>query len=326
MTRLTVVIVTYNSAERLDACLRSAVGCLPPHSSIVVVDNASSDESADIAARTPGVTLVRNHRNLGFGAACNQGAAAAPALNYLFLNPDTQLASSIEPLIDAASRPGYGAAAGLLLDPSGQPQRGFSVRALPTPAALSFEALGLNRLLPFNPVNRTYRCATLDCTQPADVEQPAGAFLLLTHDAWIRIGGFNETFHPVWFEDVDLCARLRQQGLKIRFVPQVQATHSGGHSVKKLPATCRVEYWYGSLLRYVSLHFQPVGRNSVFLSIVVAVLIRGAFSLLRNPGWVSVRPYASILKMIGTQLQSDWTERRQPLTYARGGEARTAVE
>ena len=143
------VIVTYNSASHIAACLAACANYasqLP--AGIVVVDNASSDSTTQLAAAFPGVTLIANPQNAGFAAAANQGFAALPAAEaVLLLNPDARILSPPSllalPLIDD---PSTAAAGGMLLGDSGEIQTGFQFRRFPTPAALAFEALGLNRL------------------------------------------------------------------------------------------------------------------------------------------------------------------------------------
>jgi GT2 family glycosyltransferase len=147
-----------------------------------------------------------------------------------------------------------------LIDSHGQPQIGFNVRRLPTPLSLIFEILLLNRLFPSNPVNRRYRCLDLDPEQAAEVEQPAGACLLVRRSDFERCGGFDEGFFPLWFEDADLCFRLRQQGGAILYYPQVSFEHQGGHSVESLTFSEKQIYWYRNLLYYVYKHF-PTGAG-----------------------------------------------------------------
>ena len=86
--------------------------------------------------------------------------------------------------------------------------------------------LGLNRIWPGNPVNRRYRTASPN--RLVDVEQPAGAFLMVRRSAWSALGGFDENFFPIWFEDVDFCKRLHDAGLKIVFLPGCGRPPSGG--------------------------------------------------------------------------------------------------
>jgi GT2 family glycosyltransferase len=168
--------------------------------------------------------------------------------------------------------------AGKLVDGQGRPQAGFSVRRFPTVASLCFEALGLNAVWPGNPVNRRYRCLDLDLDSPAEVDQPAGAFLMLRRDAWEALGGFDEGFRPVWFEDVDFLKRARDRGYRVRLAPAAVAMHAGGRSIGRVPSGTREIYWYASLLRYASKHF----RTSGWLPVSGAVIAGSAFRMLHG--------------------------------------------
>lgn len=227
------VIVTYNSADVIDSCLES-LSKMAPEMTPIVVDNASSDQTVDRVRARGGVRLIANAENRGFAAAANQGAGEASESDFvLLLNPDVELLTTIHPLTESARR--HGLAAGRLVDQAGRTQAGFTLRRFPTPTALICELFGINRLWPSNPVNRRYRCLDLDYNQPAVVEQPAGAFLMVRRDVWNKLGGFDEQFYPVWFEDVDLCRRAVDAGCQIAYVPSVVARHAGGHSVGRIP-------------------------------------------------------------------------------------------
>jgi len=250
---LTAVIVTYNSAPELPACLE-AILAWTPH--VIVVDNASEDESAAAARHYP-VQLIANPDNRGFAAAVNQGFARAETPFVLLLNPDAVVVSGRDELLRAAEE---GGAAGPLLGEDGQLQRGFGVRRLPTPAALIFECLAINRVFPGNPVNRRWRALDLDLSREQEIEQPAGAFWLIRRDVWQALGGFDERFHPVWFEDVDFAKRMAERGFRNRFTPLAAARHTGGHSVKRIPSADRIRHWHVNLLTYGFQHFSPSAR------------------------------------------------------------------
>lgn len=296
MKRAGIVIVTFNSAEAVGACLAAATR---QPVDIVVVDNASTDGTVAVVRQWPQVQLIANTANRGFAAAVNQGIAALDTEFVLLLNPDVTLLSPIEPLVDACSAPGVAAAAGKLVDPDGQPQAGFAIRRLPTPAALAFEALGWNRLWPRNPVNRRYRCLDRDLDQQGPAEQPAGALLMLRRDVWRRLKGLDEEFHPLWFEDVDYAKRVRDHGYLIEYVPSVTARHTGGHSVRKLPPGCRALYWYGSLLRYTSKHFGCIDRKLICGAVVFGLLLRMLAALLAERSLTPVAVYGKALWLTG---------------------------
>jgi N-acetylglucosaminyl-diphospho-decaprenol L-rhamnosyltransferase len=299
MNQTGVVVVTYNSADVIGRCLDSCAG-LP----VVVVDNASRDATRDLVQQGPKVKLISNTANRGFAAAVNQGIAALETELVLLLNPDVELATPIDSMAYACSREGVGAAGGKLVDENGQVQSGFTLRRFPTPLALACEVLGINRMLPWNPVNRHYRCLDLDLDQPADADQPPGAFLMLRRNVWQQLGGFDTQFYPLWFEDVDFCKRVRNLGLKIQYVPQVVATHRGGHSIARVDWACRQVYWYVSLLKYASKHFRSYTYRGVSAAVVLGSILRAGIEAVR---WRSFRPlkvYATIARVAGHSILS----------------------
>jgi len=263
-----VLIVTHNSAAWIAPCLERVRQYATKFHTF---DNFSVDDSARLARSCPGGTVTESERNLGFAGGVNRGARILGTDRILVLNPDVLLETPVDALDAALDEPGVGAVAGLLVDSHGRPQTGFSVRRFPSAWTLAFEALGLNRLWPSNPVNRRYRCADVDLRNEIDVEQPAGAFVMFRREAFEELGGWDEQFHPVWFEDVDFFMRLRNAGWKVRFVPSVRATHGGGHSVGALDAASRRSYWYGSLLRYSAKHLGPLRTRFVAGAVILGV-------------------------------------------------------
>jgi N-acetylglucosaminyl-diphospho-decaprenol L-rhamnosyltransferase len=290
------VIVTWNSAGPLRQCLeaaRAAVG------RVLVVDNASADESAVVAHRVAGVELIENRVNRGFAAAVNQGFAALEDCEaVLVLNPDAEVVGGVEVLVEElVRRPHVGVAAGALVDEAGVPQSGFSVRRFPTAAVLAFELLGLNRLWPGNPLNRRYRCLDFDFSEAADVEQPAGAFLLVRREAWLRVGGFDEGFHPLWFEDVDFLKRLRDAGYRARYLPGARARHAGAHSIGQLEWGARQLYWCGSLLRYTVRHFHLPEVVLVAGAVILGSMPRAVTGMIQRRSIQPLGVYGQVVRL-----------------------------
>ncbi len=291
MADIGIVIVTYNSRAESGACLDAA-----GHNGaeIVVVDNASTDGTAG-EVRSRGVRLVANNTNRGFAAAVNQGFAALATPYVLLLNPDAQLAGGLDALCAACQLPGAAAAGGKLLDAEGRPQIGFMVRQLPTPLMLTMEVLLLNRIWPNNPINRRYRGLQLNYNMRIPVEQPAGAFLMVRRAVWQELGGFDESFFPLWFEDVDFCRRALDRGHQLYYVPEAVARHRGGHSVSQLSVEKRRIYWYGSLIRYSAKHFRPSSFRVVCMAVVAGSLLRSVGETILQG---SFRPLATYGKVV----------------------------
>jgi N-acetylglucosaminyl-diphospho-decaprenol L-rhamnosyltransferase len=292
MSDIGIIIVTYNSAAEIGACLDAA---LASGAETVVVDNASRDGTiAEVARR--GVRLIANSENRGFAAAVNQGFGVLNSTYVLLLNPDAVIQSSLEPLRQACDLPGVAGAGGKLLDASGRPQAGFMVRGLPTPTTLALEALLLNRIWPRNPVNRRYRCLDWDSSSLSTVEQPAGAFFMVRRAVWQELGGLDESFFPLWFEDVDFCRRIRDRGFSLYYIPEAVAKHTGGHSIPCLPLEMRLIYWYRSLLRYSAKHFRPFAFRAVCLAVVTGSILRG---MAESALHCSFKPMAAYGKVAG---------------------------
>lgn len=297
---LAALVITHNSASCVRACLESCLrfGSQFP-SGIFVIDNSSSDDTCPIVREFPGVRLISNSENRGFAGAVNQGFHLLPdAEAVLILNPDVELISPAAVLAEALEQhPQAGAAGGLLLGPDGRPQRGFCIRRLPTAAALAFEILGLNRLWPSNPVNRRYRALDLPLDQPASGVQPPGACLLVRRAAWAAVGGFDESFHPVWFEDVDFTARLLAAGWQVLYWPAFRAMHQGGHSVSRLEWAERLQNWYSGLLGYVSKHFRAPGRALVSLSLILGAVPRIVAGIFWNRSLGPLIVYGRLVRL-----------------------------
>lgn len=315
MIRTGVVIVTYNSAAMIGRCLDSC-GDLP----VVVVDNASKDATCGIVRQYGRVTLIANPNNCGFAGAVNQGVSALDAQLVLLLNPDTQLQTSVEELETACLSEGTGLAAGQLTNAKGEPQRGFTLRRFPKPATLVFEVLALNRLVPINALNRSYRCLDQDFSQATEAEQPAGAFLMFRREVWQRLGGFDTQFYPLWFEDVDFCKRAHDLGLKIQYVPRVTALHQGGHSIANLPWECREVYWYVSLLKYASKHFRPHAFRWVSAAVVLGSLFRTVVGITARGSWMPVTVYGDIARLAGRSFISGRVSELKSLGFSRAVE------
>ncbi len=293
-----IVIVTYNSGGDIGPCLDAA---LATGAQVVVVDNGSSDETLS-QVRMRNTDLITNPDNRGFAAAVNQGTRAISAEYVLLLNPDATLQSGIESLRDACATPGVGAAGGKLLDIQGKVQAGFTVRRLPTPLDLALEILLVNRLWPRNPVNWHYRCYGFAHDSPAEVEQPAGAFLMFRRKVWEELGGFDERFYPIWFEDVDFCKRLRDRKYHVYYEPGAVAVHRGGHSIQKILLEERQLYWYRSLLKYAFKHFRTGVPRVLCLVVMIGSCLRMAMGIAIQRRLRPVRVYAPVIGLASRYL------------------------
>lgn len=261
--RLDIVIVTYQSAADLSACL----GALPPDAEVVVVDNASLDGSAEVA-QAAGAQVLRNGGNRGFAAAANQGAARGDRELVLFLNPDAVVAGGDLATLVAAldAEPRLAAAGPRLLGPGGREQRAWW--PFPSPAATWAEALGLHRL----------RRRRSPAGQPGFV---VGACLLVRRASFEAVGGFDERFW-LYGEEADLCRRLWDAGWQVRLVPEAMATHVGGASGDG-SAGVAFEHFQRGAEHYIAKHHGATGLVVHRLGLLVGSALRLPALLLR-PG------------------------------------------
>ncbi len=302
MLRCSAIIVTYNSAASIAPCLEALAR---EDCEIMVVDNASRDETVQLVEEFVAwhpVRLVSNTENVGFARAVNQAVRDISGDVLLLLNPDTIAEpGAVKTLLQCIEGTGAVAAGGALLQSDGQPARGFAFRRLPTLASLLCEVLLVNRIWPGNPVNRRYRCLDADYSQQQEVEQPAGACLAITRQGWESVGGFDEQFFPVWFEDVDLCKRLLDGGGKIIYCPVAQFRHSGGHSVGKLSFRDKQVFWYANMLRYARKHFSSGQVATVRAGIVVGMLLRSiaaVFGARQAPLGETLSAYWGVIRRV----------------------------
>jgi N-acetylglucosaminyl-diphospho-decaprenol L-rhamnosyltransferase len=294
MAPVGIIIITYNSGNEIGACLDAA---LVTGSEIVVVDNASSDGTVAEVRRRPDVRLIANLENRGFAAAANQGFAALNNPYLLLLNPDAVILGDLTPLRAACDLPRSAGAGGRLVDENGLLQTGFMARQLPTPATLILEVILLNKVWPGNPVNRRYRLLDRDYSTQFAVEQPAGAFLMVRRAVWEELGGLDDGYHPLWFEDVDFCRRIKDRGWLLFYEPRSVAKHTGGHSIPHLTVEKRRFYWYCSLLRFSSKTFGRGAHAAVCVAVVAGSVLRAMGESAIDRSFKPIGIYRSVIRL-----------------------------
>lgn len=231
--RLSVLVVTYNSARLVDPLLSALARELAPlNAEVVLVDNASHDGTVDaVRRRHPWVRLVQSEHNLGFAAGNNLAARHARGRMLLMLNPDAlpepgAIASGLQAMEE---HPEVGLAGGRLLDEHGatQPSARMFPGLLQEFIVLSGLAARFPRSRLFGAFDRTWA----DPGQAATVDWVPGAFAFMPRDLFESLGGFDERFF-LYYEEVDLCRRIRERGLQVRYWPELRVHHIGGESAR----------------------------------------------------------------------------------------------
>jgi len=230
MSNLSIFIVTYNSAPLLRACIDSLRVQTLSDFEIIVVDNASRDDSAAIIqAEYPEVRLIASPVNLGFGNANNLALTEAKGRYIVLLNPDAVLTpNSLERALQhMEENPDAGMGGGLLQGTEGEWQP--SARVFPS---LLNDALTLSGLANRYPKSRffgRFDRSWADPLKAAAVDWVPGAFAIIRRNLVDQISLFDPRFF-LYYEEVDLCRRIHQAGFKVYYWPDLVITHVGGAS------------------------------------------------------------------------------------------------
>ncbi|MGB0385256.1 MAG: glycosyltransferase family 2 protein [Ardenticatenaceae bacterium] len=209
---VSVIIPAWNGHEHLESCLSALLRQSYSPLEVIVVDNASSDGSADLVEKKfPAVRLIRNAKNLGFGGGCNTGLRAAEGKILILLNQDT----IVEPEWTGAlvevfeADPTIGIAGGKAFYPDGTIQH----------AGGYVDKHGVGHHYGYRkPDNGQF-------DQIRDVDFVTGATLAISRQAFERIGELDDGFRPAYFEDVDWCYRARHAGFRTVYVPEARLIH-----------------------------------------------------------------------------------------------------
>ena len=253
MPDVSIIIVSFNARADLERCLGSLHASVQARSwEIIVVDNGSSDGSADAAARTPGVRVICNRDNLGFARATNIGIRASQGTNLLLLNSDTVVPSgAIERLLDILDlHPDVAVVGPRLIDAAGK-------------AELSFGGM----IGPLNELRQQWRSrADIDrlTRQTQYPDWVSGACLLVRRADANAVGLLDERFF-MYTEDVDFCAAIRARHRRILFAPEVEIVHVRGRSAASAREATRVAYRRSHIAFYEKHHPRWVPLLKLYL-------------------------------------------------------------
>ena len=290
-----VIIVNWNAGQQLLECVQSVIangaGLV---AKIIVVDNDSHDGSELPLLAMAQVHLIRAGANLGFGKACNLGAANSTADFLLFLNPDAQIGPKTLSRVDAFMQGDAAKKVGIvgvqLLEGSQHVARSCS--RFPTPLSMISRASGIDLVFP----RLGSAMAEWDHKTTREVDHVIGAFYLIRRACFERAGGFDERFF-VYIEDLDLSFRAKMSGWKTIYLADVQAFHAGGGTSSQVKAH-RLFYSQRSRLQYAFKHFTIGGSLAVLLATLIlepparilqAALrgsIQGVGEIARAYGWL----------------------------------------
>jgi N-acetylglucosaminyl-diphospho-decaprenol L-rhamnosyltransferase len=280
MPSIDVVVVSYNSADHLRSCVEPLAGAEGVH--VIVADSASSDGSLAAVAELP-VTALALPENRGFAHGCNAGARAGSGDYVLLLNPDARLEpSALERMAAVAEAdPQVGAVAPRIVEPDGALD--WSQRRFPRVRSTFAQAFFLHRFFPQAAWSDELVRDPSAYERPGSPEWASGACLLIRRSEYDAIGGLDEGFF-LYCEDMDVCRRLRDRGLDIRFEPAAVATHAGGASA---PRAALLPVLAASRIRYARKHRSRAVALLERLGVIVgglthAVVTRGGGATRRG--------------------------------------------
>ena len=252
---LSIVIVSFNARADLERCLQALRDAPPARShELIVVDNASSDGSAD-AARRQGVRVIDTGANLGFARGTNIGIRASSGANLLLLNSDTIVpASAIDRLLDVFDlHPDVAVAGPRLVDAGGR-------------AELSFGRM----VGPLNELRQKHATGVEAATRQEQFPDWVSGACLLVRRSDAEAAGLLDERYFMYLEDVDFCAAIRARGRRVMFVPGVEVVHLRGQSVKAAAGGTARAYRRSQLAFYAKHHPGWVPLLRLYL------LLRGA--------------------------------------------------
>jgi GT2 family glycosyltransferase len=248
---LSIVLVNYNTGKQLKDCLES-INSSPCHflDKIVVIDNASTDGSLKFLKKNNDVKVIKNKENLGFGRACNQGAACVDSDYILFLNPDTIItADSISAIV---CRLYYGKEDNIAVCGLKQidQENNVSRHCCEFPSMVDFlwRSIGLTSIFP----RLGHVLTEWDHLESREVDHVIGSCYAIRRDVFEELKGFDERFF-LYYEDLDLSKRVMLSGWKIFYDAEHQLTHFCGGSSKSVPVQ-RLFRSLQSKLIYVDKH------------------------------------------------------------------------
>jgi GT2 family glycosyltransferase len=271
-------VVAYRSRAELVGCLDSIAMDAPAEACVVVVDNASPDDSAAVAASHQlAPRIVASAKNLGFGGGCNLGVAGSTADALFFLNPDARLKPGATALLTRAmdADRSLGVVAPRVIDPTGE-SRAASAGAEPTVRSTIGHFLALARI----PVMRGFFTSVflVDGSLPVRPDWVSGAAMLVRKSAFDQIGGFDERIF-MYMEDVDLCRRLREQGWGVGYEPEAVVEHVMGHS----QSTDQPVRWYNAYHAYVSVNHGSMHARAASLAAALGLGLRAVAYRRKRP-------------------------------------------
>lgn len=252
---IAVVVVNYNTCEHLRRCLETV--CREAPEEVIVADNGSTDGSVEmVRSAFPDVQLLVDPANPGYGTAANRAIARCRAPYVLLLNSDTRLLPGTLAALHAflQTHPTAGLVGPRLIGEDGLLQA--SCFPFPSPLVAIVEEGPISRWIGAVPWIRSFYLRTWDHRSERVVPWVMGAAMAIRREAFEAVGGFDERFF-MYFEETDLCYRLRQAGWHVYFSPAATVAHVGGASTRPYRAAMTAQL-YASMIWFYRKHYSAI--------------------------------------------------------------------
>lgn len=224
---VSVIIVNFNGLRFLDECINSIKNAFIKYETeIIVVDNDSTDSSQQWLRDREDIIYIESKVNTGFTGGNNLGATYAKGDKLLFINNDTKVVNSLDPLIDLLDRPEVGISACRLQ--YGDQRQQYSIGYEHTPLRIALSWLGTEKYYQLPTIfRRLETSASTYLNSQNNVNWVSGACFAIRRTDWQKLGGFDTDFF-MYCEDVDLCRRIRNLGYSIAYTSESLVTHYEG--------------------------------------------------------------------------------------------------
>jgi hypothetical protein len=293
---LSIIFVNYNDRRHLEECLTSLQkNALSFSHEIIVVDNASTDGSYEpVGHKFREVRWISLSENAGFSKANNRGARESRGDFLLFLNTDTVVPpGALTGLLENLRSDESAGAAGPAL------YRGRSKFQVSFGRSVDFFAQFRQKIF----LNPYYKIALKKSRKKRETGWLSAACFLCRRTAFERMGGFDENFF-IYFEDIDLCLRMRKAGWKLIYLPRIAVFHEGGGATSGRPGLSRYEYRKSQMYFYQKHNSKAsLGLLRFYLRLNMGLLALGG-KFKGEEGRVLREKYRRLLKKSPTELMS----------------------
>lgn len=274
---LSIIMINYNAKAMTVQAITSILNSNTHISfEIIVVDN-SSDSAQEYNNSIDGVIVIKHVQNKGFGNACNIGVKHSCGKYILFLNNDTLMnEDTLDICLEYLKQhPQVGVLGVKTLLKNGTLDHACK-RGFPTPRSSLYYFCKLDRMFPESKKYGAYRLTYLSEDSVSEVDSVAGSFLMMPRHVFERVRGYDEIFF-MYGEDLDLCYRVKELGLKVVYYGKASITHLKGQSGLHTESETVISYFYNAMILFYNKHY--LHKYNRFITLLVLSGIKLKYSL-----------------------------------------------